>query len=382
VVGTPWRELTFVELVTDDGLRGVGEARMVNKTDTLLACIKELGERYVVGMSPFDVERLAWNTQWLEYGRIGEVTATALSVFDTACWDLIGQAAGQPVWRLLGGRARDSVPAYANGWYQGGRDAAAIAEQGREVLERGYRALKIDPFGAASSELSHHELRTSTQILTALRQEVGPDVALMVEMHGRFTAATAVKVADAIQDCRPEWIEEPVSPHNTSGLRHLRNRSSLPIATGERIHSLPEFLPLMESGLIDVIQADLTHFGGLTGMRKLAACAQAFDILLAPHNVCGPVGTAANIHLAVATSNYKILEHFNDFADPWLSDLVDSPPVVDARTGAFGIPEAPGLGVRLDHQECRKHPRTRAHFNLFADGWERRDGASRPTIIQ
>lgn len=381
VVGTPWRELTFVELLTDDGLRGVGEARMVNKTDTLLACIQEIGERYVVGMDPFDVEQLAWNTQWLEYGRVGEVTATALAVFDMACWDLMGQALGQPVWRLLGGRARADVPAYANGWYRGEREPGALAQQAREVVQRGYRALKIDPFGAASSELSSRELRLSSDILAALRQEVGPDIALMVEMHGRFTAATAVKVADAIEDCRPEWIEEPVSPYNPAGLQQLRTSTNLPIATGERIHSLPEFMPLLQAGLIDVVQADLTHFGGITTMRKLAACTQAFDVQLAPHNVCGPVGTAANVHLAVATTNYKILEHFNDFADPWLSDLVDRAPTVDARTGAFPVPDAPGLGVRLDRDECRKHPRTKAHFNLFARGWERRDGRKPATTL-
>jgi galactonate dehydratase len=379
VVGTPWRELTFVELLTDDGLRGIGEARMVNKTDTLLACIEELGRRYVVGMDPFDVEQLAWNAKWLEYGRVGEVTATALAVYDIACWDLIGQAVSQPVWRLLGGRLRPSVPVYANGWYRGERDANAIALMGREVVQRGYRALKIDPFGAASSELSYRELRASTDILNALRQEVGPDVPLMVEMHGRFTAATATKIADAIQDCHPEWIEEPVSPYNPTGLRQLRNNTNLPIATGERIHTLSDFMPLLEEGLVDIVQADVTHFGGLTAMCKLAACTQAYDLLLAPHNVCGPVGTAANIHLAVATSNYKILEHFNDFADPWVSDLVDSPPVVDPQSGAFAIPEAPGLGVRLNREECRKHPRTKAHFNLFADGWEHRTGASPPS---
>ncbi|HEV8373954.1 MAG TPA: mandelate racemase/muconate lactonizing enzyme family protein, partial [Actinomycetota bacterium] len=113
VVGTPWRELTFVELVTDEGLRGVGEARMVSKTDTLLACIEELARRHVVGMDPFDVERLAWRFHWEEYGRAGEVTQTALAAVDVACHDLMGQATGLPLWRLLGGRFRERVPAYA-----------------------------------------------------------------------------------------------------------------------------------------------------------------------------------------------------------------------------------------------------------------------------
>jgi len=140
VVGTPWRELTFVELVTDEGLRGVGEARMVNKTNTLLACIDELAGRYALGMDPFDVERLAWQAHWAEYGRAGEVTQTALAVLDVACHDLIGQATGVPVWQLLGGRFRDRVPAYANGWYQGDRDPEVVARFATEVVGRGYRA--------------------------------------------------------------------------------------------------------------------------------------------------------------------------------------------------------------------------------------------------
>ena len=160
VVGTPWRELTFVELMTNTGLRGIGEARMVNKTDTLIACIEELAPRYVIGSDPFDVERLAWNVQRAEYGRPGEVTQSALAAFDVACWDVMGQSLGVPVWRLLGGRFRDRVPAYANGWYQAEREPAAIARLAKEVVKRGYRALKLDPFGAPPVSYTHLTLPT------------------------------------------------------------------------------------------------------------------------------------------------------------------------------------------------------------------------------
>jgi galactonate dehydratase len=373
VVGTPWRELTYVELVTDDGRRGIGEARMVTKTDALLACLEELAPRHVIGMDPFDVERLAWQFHWAEYGRAGEITQTALAVIDVACHDLMGQATGQPVWRLLGGRFRDRVPAYANGWYRGEREPETFARSSRMVVERGYRGLKLDPFGAATAELAPEELRLSVDIVTAVREAVGPDVALMIEMHGRFTPATAVRVAEALGPCRPEWIEEPVPPYNPSALRRVRAGTTLPLATGERIHVLAEFGPLLEEGLVDVIQADLTHFGGFTGLRKLAGWADAYGVLLAPHNVCGAVGTAANLHLAVATPNHKVLEHFNDFADPWIAGVVDGAPTVDAADGCFALPTAPGLGVRLDHAEAARHPRTHSHFNLVQEGWEHRD---------
>jgi galactonate dehydratase len=373
VVGTPWRELTFVELVTDDGRRGIGEARMVNKTDTLGACIRELASRYVIGNDPFDVERLAWRAHWEDYGRAGEITQSALACLDIACYDLMGQALGVPVWRLLGGQFRDRVPAYANGWYQGDRTPESFAEMARAVVDRGYRGLKVDPFGAATAELSRAQLQLAVDIFAAVREAVGPDVAMMLEMHGRFTAATAVAAARAFEPYRPEWIEEPVPPYHVSRMREVRAGTTLPIATGERVHTVPEFRELFEDGTIDVVQADLTHIGGLTALRKLAGWADAYGLLMAPHNVAGPVGTAANLHFAVACPNYKVLEHFNDFADPWVADLVGGGYRVDPSDGCFGLPTAPGLGLTLDRAVAAAHPRTHAHFNLMRAGWELRN---------
>jgi galactonate dehydratase len=345
---------------------------MVNKTETLVACIGELAPRYVIGSDPFDVERLAWNVQRAEYGRPGEVTQSALAAFDIACWDLIGQALGVPLWKLLGGKFRERVPAYANGWYQAERDPVAIAALARTVVARGYRALKLDPFGAASAELSAADRRRAASIVAAVREAVGPDVQLMIEMHGRFTAATAVRVAAALEPYEPEWIEEPVPPENASALHRVKSATRIPIATGERAHTIAECRELVESGSVDVLQVDLTHVGGFLAMKHLARWADTYYLMMAPHNVCGPVGTMANVHLAVATPNYKVLEHFNDFADPWVQELVDAPPRVAAEDGCFGLPPRPGLGVTLNHAACAAHPRTGGRLQLFEPGWERR----------
>jgi galactonate dehydratase len=380
VVGTPWRELTFVELVTDDGRRGVGEVRMVNKTDTLVACISELAARHVLGTDPFDRETLAYNVLWSEYGRPGEVTQSALAAFDVACWDLIGQELNVPVWKLLGGRYRDRVRAYANGWYQTDRDPAAVAERAREVVARGYTALKLDPFGSARLELPPAERRHSLAVVAAVREAVGPDVEIMVEMHGRFSAAAAAALAAELEPLAPAWIEEPVPFDNPVGLARVRSATRRPIATGERIHLLSDFRRLIEQGLVDVVQADLTHFGGFTGLRRLAGWAEAYDLPLAPHNVCGPVGTAANIHFGIATPNHLVLEHFNDFADSWVGELVDDAPAIDPLDGCFPLPTSPGLGVALDHDACAEHPRTHAGIFLFSDGWERRGEAPSPAV--
>jgi galactonate dehydratase len=372
VVGTPWRELVFLELMTDAGLVGVSEVRMVNKTDTLVACIHELAPRYLVGSDPFDVERLAWGVQRGEYARPGEVAQSTLASFDIACWDLIGQSLGVPIWKLIGGKFRDRVPAYANGWYQAEREPDAMAARAREVVARGYRALKLDPFGAAHAELPPQEWARVEAIMSAVRDAVGPNVQILVEMHGRFTSASAARVAAMLEAYDPEWIEEPVPPDNDEALSRVRAATRIPIATGERAHTIAEIRPIVERGLADIIQIDLTHFGGFLAAKCVAGWAAVHQLLLAPHNVCGPVGTIANIHFAVATPNYKLLEHFNDFADPWVADLVDEAPTVNPVDGCFGLPVRPGLGVRLNADACRRHPRTGGRLRLFEAGWEHR----------
>jgi len=182
----------------------------------------------------------------------------------------------------------------------------------------------------------------------------------------------AAKIASRLEPYDPEWIEEPVGPENPKTLRRVRAATKLPIAAGERAHTFEDIRPFIEQGLLDVVQVDMTHFGGFLAMKRLAGWADAYSLMLAPHNVCGPVGTMANVHFAVATPNHKILEHFNDFADPWVQELVDLPPEVDAADGCFAAPERPGLGLRLNHEACAKHPRTGGQIRLFEVDWERR----------
>jgi galactonate dehydratase len=374
VVGTPWRELVFLELITDIGLVGTSEVRMVARTRPLVACLEELAPRHVIGTDPFDVERLAWNIQRADYDRPGEISQSALASFDVACWDLMGQSLGVPVWKLLGGKFRDRVPAYANGWYQAEPKPALIARLAKQVILKGYRALKLDPFGHASAELAAPDRRQAIAIVAAVREAVGPDVQIMIEMHGRFTPSTAAAIARLLEPFDPEWIEEPVPPDNPLAYRTVRAATHLPIATGERAHTMEDMRGFIEGGLVDIVQTDLTHFGGFSPMKRLAGWADAYALILAPHNVCGPVGTMANLHLAVATPNYKVLEHFNDFADSWVHDLVDGSPQIDPEDGCFVAPDRPGLGVTLNQEACKAHPGTGGRIKLFDAGWEQRQG--------
>jgi galactonate dehydratase len=376
VVGTPWRNLTLVELRTDEGLTGVGEVRMLGHTDALLGYLAEAEDRYITGADPFAIEALVQRMYRGDYARAGEIAMSAIACVELACWDIVGQALGQPVHRLLGGAVRERIPAYANGWYTVEREPEEFAAAARTVVERGYRALKLDPFGAGHLELDRDERLRSVGLVEAVRDAVGPDVDILVEMHGRFTPAVAIALARDLEPFAPGWIEEPVPPENLRALAKVAARVNLPVATGERLHTRYDFRELFELQAADVIQPDITHLGGIWETRKLAATAETSYVLVAPHNVGGPVATAANLHLAACTPNFKIQEHFNDFADAWVRDVAPGLPEV-GDDGCFPVPTAPGLGVRVDWDAVADHPREDVHFDLGAADWHKREARRR-----
>ncbi|WP_028065753.1 mandelate racemase/muconate lactonizing enzyme family protein [Solirubrobacter soli] len=367
VLGTPWRDLTFVQVHTDEGLTGVGETRMLGHTQALLGYLAEAERNHIVGSDPFAIESLVQRMKYGDYGRAGEIVMSGIGCVEVACWDIMGQALGVPVYKLLGGAVNDRVKAYANGWYTVERTPEEFHTAARRVVELGYRALKFDPFGEGRFELTYEERVRSVGLVEAVRDAVGPEVEILVEMHGRFAAHEAIRVAGMIERFEPSWIEEPVPPENLAALRSVAEHTPLPIATGERIHDRIEFRELFEHRSVNIIQPDIGHIGGLLETRKLAATAETHYVLIAPHNVGGPVLTAANLHLAACTPNFKIQEHFNDFADHEVLQAAPGlPPVVD---GYFALPDAPGLGVTLDVDFVAERPSTGAHFDLFQHDW-------------
>jgi len=355
---------------TDEGITGVGEARMLNHTDALLGYLAEAVPNHVLGSDPFRIEDLVFRMMRNDYARPDYVMMSGIAAIEIACWDIMGKALGLPVYQLLGGAVRDRIKAYANGWYTVERTPEEFAEAARRAVARGYRALKLDPFGAGYYELELEEKRRVVALVEAVREAVGPDVEILIEMHGRFNPATAIEMARLLEPYRPGWIEEPVPPHNLAALKKVADQVTIPVATGERIHTRYDFRELFELQAADIIQPDITHLGGLLETKKLAAWADAYYILVAPHNVCGPVGTAANLHLAACTTNFKIQEHFNDFAEEFVKAA--APGVPEGVDGFFPLPSGPGLGVHLDHSVLEQHPRRRVFFNLFAENWHRR----------
>jgi len=378
VLGTRWRNLVILKVETDEGLVGLGESRPVNKVEAVIGHIKDVAERFVLGLDPFNIELLVQRLTVEDYGRPGEVAMTGLAMIEMACWDIIGKALNQPVYRLLGGAVRERIKTYANGWYTVERTPEEFAAAARRAVAKGYRALKFDPFGAGYYEMERSEKLKSVALVEAVRDAVGPEVELLIEMHGRFNPVTAVEMARELAPFKPSWYEEPVPPANYPALKKVADAIAplgVPVATGERIHTLHDYRELLELHAADILQPDIAHFGGILNTKKLAAWADAYYVLMAPHNVGGPIATAAALHLAACTPNFKIQENFNDFDEPYV--LASAPGLPAVEDGYFPLPPGPGLGVTLDEAVVAEHPEQRIHFNLFKEGWHKRDARMR-----
>jgi len=375
VAGAAWRNLMFIRLQTDEGISGCAEATAHNKTAATLAYFREAAERYVIGTDPFDIEDRFARMFRQDYSFGGAVQSTVISAVEIACWDIMGKALGQPVWRLLGGRCRDRVPAYANGWYTVERDPAQFAEAARAVVRKGYPAIKFDPFGAGGLELSRQERMLTISLVEAVRDAVGPEVEMFIEAHGRMNPSTSVAMARALERFDPGWYEEPVPPEDIEGLVFVKNHIGIPVATGERCHTRYEFRPLIERRAADILQPDVIHAGGLLETRKIAAMAEPCYMTVAPHNSNGPGCTAASVHFAVCTPNFKIQETFDDYSEPWVKQMVRGAP--EAVNGCFELPARPGLGIELDEEVIREHPPREQFFNLWDPRWHKRDLSGR-----
>ena len=373
ILGTQWRTLVHVKVETDEGIVGVGESRPLNKHETLVGYLSDISERYIVGSDPFEIERLVRRLTVEDYGRPGEVVMTGTAVLEMACWDIMGKALGVPVYRLLGGAVRDKIKAYANGWYTVERSPQEFHAAAKRAVDKGYRALKFDPFGAGFYEMERTEKLRSISLVEAVRDAVGPDVEILIEMHGRFNPVTAVEMTRELSAFKPSWVEEPVPPENLAALKKVMDAVAplaVPVATGERLHTLFEYRELFELHACDIIQPDISHFAGILNTKKLAAWADTYYMLVAPHNVGGAVSTAAALHLAACTPNFKIQEHFNDFDEEYVLQAAPGlPKVVD---GYFSLPTAPGLGVTLDEAVIEAHPMQNVHFNLYSQDWHKR----------
>ncbi|HEX8199453.1 MAG TPA: mandelate racemase/muconate lactonizing enzyme family protein [Isosphaeraceae bacterium] len=360
VLGPPGRRLTIVRLATDAGRVGLGAARLAEPIAPVLAYLGEKGPRLLVGADPFEPGKLAPALRGGTPARAGGVGAAAAALIEVACWDLIGQALGVPVYRLLGGAVRDRIPACASGWWPQERSPEALAAAAQRVATAGYRALTLEPFGAGDAEPSRAELHGALDRGVAVRAAVGPDVEIVVALGGRFTPAAAVRVARVLERIEPGWLQEPIPPGDPGALRDVARRIRCPVSAGAGLPDRGAFRELLQRRACDLIGPDLTRVGGLGEARTLAALAEVFSLQVALRGAAGPVVTAANLHLAATLPNLRAVEHVipdipvasspGPEVDP-TRDVISGGPVVVA--GAFPLPEGPGLGVSLNEEALR-----------------------------
>jgi L-alanine-DL-glutamate epimerase-like enolase superfamily enzyme len=348
----------LVEIDTDAGLTGLGEAKVgvgnLGNYAALVTLIHAELAPILVGRDPGDVTALweaIYNGTRAHYvpahgrtfpivGRRG-ITVSALSGIDIALWDLLGKALGQPVWRLLGGRLRERIPAYASG---GWAPVGEVGKQLRQYVERGHRAVKM------RVGLQDRSVDDSAARVREARESLGPEVGLMVDAHGTWSVREAQRFARKVADCDLAWLEEPVSPDNVAGQAEVRASTDIPIAAGETEQTRFAFRDLIDARAVDVLQPDVAIAGGITETLRICALAATHGLTVAPHLWGGAVLFASGLHLAVATPCVNTLE-FSRGDNPLLHDLIEQP--FDLRDGHLLAPDRPGLGLTLNRDFVR-----------------------------
>ena len=376
VVGNPpprhgGRYFLFVQLTTDDGIVGVGEAYVATVGPHLVAdMLVDVADRHLVGRSPFDVEAFWRRAYGSGYAlRPDPTLCGVLSALEMACWDIIGKAAGRPVYDLLGGRVHEGLRSYTYLYPEGGdaydsldgpnlyTDPDLAAEAAVRAVEMGFTAVKFDPAGPYSvydgRQPSLERLDLSERYTRAIREAVGDRADLLFGTHGQFTPSGALRLARRLEAYDPLWFEEPVPPDDLEGMARVAAGTTIPVATGERLTTVSEFAAVLRAGAASILQPDLGRSGGILQGKKIASMGEVHQALLAPHCYCGPVVAAANIALATCSPNFRILESIARWAG-FHADLLQSP--IRWEDGMVIPSTEPGLGVVLDVDVARAHP--------------------------
>ncbi len=370
IVGNPWKNWLFTRVETDEGMYGIGEGTLNGFARTVEAAVHEL-KQFVIGRDPFDVENHSLRLSRDLFSDGGQVQGSALAAIEYGCWDIMGKATGQPVYKLLGGRCHDRLRVYANGWYRGPRDPESFHEKAKDVVARGYTALKFDPFGAAWRVVERGDFDLAIEIIAAVREAVGPDVDVLIEGHNRFSVHTALLFAEAMRDYKPTWFEAPVPPQRISSMVEIARRSVVPIACGEDYYCKEQFAELLQHDAVHIIQLE-PQFLGMTVAKQVCGMVNAHNGVTAPHSAQGPLCSVACAHLNTASPNFFVHEIFDDFNDDWCPQILTNP--LRVENGYIELrSDLPGWGTDLNYEELAHHPYNPGNFlPLFRQGWEKR----------
>ncbi|ESX61151.1 MULTISPECIES: galactonate dehydratase [unclassified Mesorhizobium] len=362
----------FLKIETDAGVTGWGEPVVEGRALTVEAAVKELGD-YLIGKDPRLIED-HWTVMHRGgFYRGGPILMSAIAGIDQALWDIKGKALGVPVHELLGGKLRDSIKVYS--WIGGDRPAE-VADGAREVVARGFQALKMNGTEELQIVDSHDRIDAAVERVAMVREAVGSNIGIAVDFHGRVHRPMARMLVKELEPYRLMFIEEPVLSENREALKEIAALGSTPIALGERLYSRWDFKSVFEQGAVDIIQPDLSHAGGITECRKIAAMAEAYDIAVAPHCPLGPIALAACLQLDAVSYNCFIQEqslgiHYNAAND--LLDYAANKDVFRYEDGYVAIPDGPGLGVEIDEDYVKE--RAKEGHRWRNPVWRHKDGS-------
>lgn len=340
----------FVRLTADDGTRGIGESTFWGFPQASQAIIQALAGD-LVGQDPLRIEHL-WNALYRKYSFRGAAIAGAISAIDEALWDIKGKHYGAPVWDLLGGKVRDKVRAMV---LLRGKGRDGLAEAAAQAVRDGFTAVKMTPFPPDWPTRRYPDLiRACTEIVAAVRETIGWEVDMGVEIHRNMVPSEAVPFAAAIEGFLPYFVEDPIAPDSVVAMGEVAGRMRPPLAVGERNHNIWEFREYADLKGVDFLRPDVSLAGGITHVKKIAAIAESHHQRIIPHNFLGPVATGCCVQLAACTPNWDLQEYNAEELDSPRCELVKR--VTPLVEGHLMIPEAPGIGLELDDEGMARHP--------------------------
>jgi len=354
-----WMSPVIVRIHTDEGISGIGEVALAYGLGGVAGAgmVKEIAEFLLLGEDPFRIEfiweRMFRDTFWGQGG--GPIIYGAMSGIDEALWDIKGKALNVPVYELLGGKCRDRLRLYANGWYVGASQPEDYGEFAQKVVADGYTAMKFDPFairpdgswGYPGRVIERDMAQCVYERVKAVREAVGPNIDILIECHGNLGTTSAIQIGKRLEEFDPFFYEEPVDALNVESMKKVSENINVPIAAGERLYSRYHFRTYIEEQVLDYLQPDVGLAGGLTESKKIATYAETYNLVVAPHNCAGPVATAAAVQLDACMTNFLIQEWFPYFSEEHYA-LVSDPLEPKAVDGYYDIPPTPGLGIELN----------------------------------
>ncbi len=361
----------FLKITTKGGIVGWGEPIVEGKADTVLACVREL-EQYLIGKDSSAIEDI-WQILYRGgFYRGGPVLMSAISGIDQALWDIKGKNLGVPVHQLLGGPVRHKMKMYC--WI-GGDNPEVVLEQAHRKVKAGFKAVKMNATGPMEWVSSIKDVKEIANNIKLLREEFGYDLDIGLDFHGRVHKPMVKRLIDELQPYEPMFIEEPVLSENNDALKHIYQYTSIPIATGERMFSRWDFKNILHQGFVDIVQPDLSHAGGISEVRRIAAMAEGYDITLAPHCPLGPVALASCLHVDFVSANAIIQEssigiHYNEGCD--ILDYMLNPEIFDVKDGYINLLKGPGLGVEINEEKLREG--VKKGHNWSNPIWRHKDG--------